>query len=87
VKYGWPGGPSSGRAALQLRWSNGSLDQELCVGRFSRANHVTGLERGEFDWVAVGRALLQESQCAIKVKDQRFDQLCDYEATTLEIYY
>jgi 2,4-dienoyl-CoA reductase-like NADH-dependent reductase (Old Yellow Enzyme family) len=45
------------------------------------------LERGEFDLVAVGRALLQDPQWALKVKEGRFDELRDYDAKALETYY
>jgi 2,4-dienoyl-CoA reductase-like NADH-dependent reductase (Old Yellow Enzyme family) len=48
---------------------------------------VERLARGEFDLVAVGRALLQDPQWVIKVKNQRFEQLQDYEAQALETYY
>ena len=39
------------------------------------------LERGDFDLVAVGRALLQDSQWAAKVKDGRTGELQKFEAS------
>jgi len=48
---------------------------------------VQRLDRGEFDLVAVGRALLQDPEWAVKVKHGRFDQLRDYRAEALQTYY
>jgi len=41
------------------------------------------MERGEFDMVAVGRAILQDPEWATKVKDGRMDELMDYDAAAL----
>ena len=41
------------------------------------------LEKGEFDLVAVGRALLQDPEWASKVKDGRLSELEDYDAKAL----
>ena len=41
------------------------------------------LERGEFDMVAVGRALLQDPQWAAKVLTGRFDELAAYDPAAL----
>ena len=41
------------------------------------------LERGEFDLVAVGRALLQDPNWATKVKNGEHDALMDYDAKSL----
>jgi len=45
------------------------------------------LDRGEFDLVAVGRALLQDPEWASKVKDGRYDDLMDYDAAALKTLY
>ena len=45
------------------------------------------LERGEFDLVAVGRALLQDPEWASKVKAGRFEDLKDYDASALKTLY
>lgn len=42
------------------------------------------LEAGEFDMVAVGRALLQDPQWAQKVLEGRFDELKPYDAASLK---
>ncbi|MEO1658387.1 MAG: NADH:flavin oxidoreductase [Pseudomonadota bacterium] len=42
------------------------------------------LDRGEFDLVAVGRALLQDANWAAKVRDGRLDELHDYNAESLK---
>jgi len=41
------------------------------------------LERGDFDLVAVGRALLQDPNWAVKVHQGRTDDLMNYEASAL----
>jgi len=41
------------------------------------------LSRGEFDLVAVGRALLQDPAWARKVHEGRLDELNDYDAASL----
>ena len=45
------------------------------------------LEKGEFDLVAVGRALLQDPHWAQKVKEGRMDELKDYEPSARSVYY
>ncbi len=41
------------------------------------------LDKGEFDMVAIGRALLQDPNWVTKVKDGRMDELMDYDAAAL----
>ena len=41
------------------------------------------LERGDFDLVAVGRALLQDAQWAVKVRDGRTAELMDFERSAM----
>lgn len=48
---------------------------------------IDRLRRGEFDLVAVGRALLQDPEWALKVQQRRFDELRDYDAAALLTYY
>ncbi|MAK60729.1 MAG: 12-oxophytodienoate reductase [Ponticaulis sp.] len=45
---------------------------------------VERLEKGEFDMIAVGRALLQDPEWAKKVKEGRLDELDDYSADSLK---
>lgn len=45
------------------------------------------LEKGEFDLVAVGRALLQDPEWATKVKEGRTDELRDYDGKALATLY
>ena len=45
------------------------------------------LDRGEFDLVAVGRALLQDPEWAVKVKSGRFSELRDYDGAAIKTYY
>ena len=48
---------------------------------------VERLEKGEFDMIAVGRALLQDPLWAQKVKEGRQDELADYDAKSLATLY
>ena len=48
---------------------------------------IERLDRGEFDLVAVGRAVLQDPQWVLKGKANRFDELRDYDAKALQSYY
>lgn len=51
------------------------------------ADVIERLEKGEFDMVAVGRALLQDPHWAEKIKDGRMDELADYDAKALATLY
>jgi 2,4-dienoyl-CoA reductase-like NADH-dependent reductase (Old Yellow Enzyme family) len=48
---------------------------------------IARLERGEFDLVAVGRALLQDPDWVQKVRAGRLDELRDYDAKSLQTYF
>ncbi|MGB0907492.1 MAG: NADH:flavin oxidoreductase [Maricaulaceae bacterium] len=48
---------------------------------------LTRMDKGEFDLVAVGRALLQDPEWATKIKDNRLDELQDYDGKALGTYY
>ncbi|MFK7914463.1 MAG: NADH:flavin oxidoreductase [Pseudomonadales bacterium] len=48
---------------------------------------VERLDKGEFDMIAVGRALLQDPEWAAKVKQGRHDELADYSAESLATLY
>ena len=45
------------------------------------------LERGDFDLVAVGRALLQDPLWARKIREGRSDELLNFESAALATYY
>ncbi len=45
------------------------------------------LDRGEFDMVAVGRALLQDPEWAVKVRDGRSDELKSFERSAMAVLY
>lgn len=45
---------------------------------------VERLDKGEFDMIAVGRALLQDPLWAQKIKDGRLDELADWNSKSLE---
>ncbi|MEQ1782880.1 MAG: 12-oxophytodienoate reductase, partial [Hyphomonadaceae bacterium] len=48
---------------------------------------IERLDRGEFDLVAVGRALLQDPEWALKVKTGRQNELRDYDGASIANYY
>ncbi len=48
---------------------------------------IDRLDRGEFDLVAVGRAILQDPEWVLKVKAGKFSELRDYDAAALQTYY
>lgn len=48
---------------------------------------LTRLEAGEFDLVAVGRALLKDPEWARKVKEGRDSELLPFDANSLGVYY
>ena len=48
---------------------------------------IERLDRGEFDMVGVGRALLQDPFWAKKVAEGNFDDLADYDAVALKTLY
>ena len=48
---------------------------------------IRRLERGDFDLVAVGRAVLQDPQWAVKVHEGRRDELMDFERSAMATLY
>jgi 2,4-dienoyl-CoA reductase-like NADH-dependent reductase (Old Yellow Enzyme family) len=51
------------------------------------ADVIERLDKGEFDLVAIGRALLQDPFWAQKIKDGRTSELADYDAKALATLY
>jgi 2,4-dienoyl-CoA reductase-like NADH-dependent reductase (Old Yellow Enzyme family) len=45
------------------------------------------LDRGEFDLVAIGRAVLQDPEWVLKIKGGRHHELRDYDAKSLQTYF
>ncbi len=45
------------------------------------------LDRGEFDLVAIGRAVLQDPEWVLKIKAGRHHELRDYDAKSLQTYF
>jgi 2,4-dienoyl-CoA reductase-like NADH-dependent reductase (Old Yellow Enzyme family) len=76
---------SVGSVGLSSEFTGAFRGEGSAAGKFDEA--IQRLERGEFDLIAVGRALLQDPEWAVKVKHDRFDELRDYEAKALETYY
>jgi 2,4-dienoyl-CoA reductase-like NADH-dependent reductase (Old Yellow Enzyme family) len=76
---------SVGSIGLSSEFTGAFQGQGSAAGKFDEA--VERLDRGEFDLVAVGRALLQDPEWVLKVKQGRFDQLRDYDAVSLDTYY
>jgi 2,4-dienoyl-CoA reductase-like NADH-dependent reductase (Old Yellow Enzyme family) len=76
---------SVGSVGLTSEFTGAFRGEGSAIGKLDEV--VQRLDRGEFDLVAVGRALLQDPEWAIKIKDNRLDQLRDYDAKALETYY
>lgn len=70
---------------------SGDFIKTFSSGSASAANHLDDLnerlDRGEFDLVAVGRALLQDPEWASKIKDGRVDELSNYDAKSVQTLY
>ena len=45
------------------------------------------MERDEFDLVAVGRALLQDPDWVVKIRDGRTADLANYDSSALGVLY
>jgi 2,4-dienoyl-CoA reductase-like NADH-dependent reductase (Old Yellow Enzyme family) len=48
---------------------------------------VARVEKGEYDLVAVGRALMQDPEWVKKVQDGRYDETADYDGAAKDVYY
>ncbi len=48
---------------------------------------IRRFERGDFDLVAVGRPLLQDPEWVKKVHEKRIDQIADFDAASLKVYF
>ncbi|MFN3312142.1 MAG: NADH:flavin oxidoreductase [Hyphomonas sp.] len=57
------------------------------AGQRSMDDLEARLDRGEFDLVGVGRALLQDPEWALKVKEGRVAEIADYDAKALATLY
>ncbi len=76
---------SVGSVGLTSEFTGAFRGEGSKAGNFDDA--IERLDRGEFDLVAVGRALLQDPEWVEKVKARKFDQLKDYDAAALKTYY
>jgi 2,4-dienoyl-CoA reductase-like NADH-dependent reductase (Old Yellow Enzyme family) len=76
---------SVGSVGLTSEFTGAFRGEGSAAGKLDEA--IERLDRGEFDLIAVGRALLQDPEWAVKVKHNRFDELRDYDATALQTYY
>ncbi|OBZ13546.1 NADH:flavin oxidoreductase [Bacillus sp. FJAT-26390] len=66
----------------EFRSSSGDAAQPA-----SLAGIIERLENEEFDLVAVGRALLADPEWAVKIRDDRTNELRDYDTTALKSLY
>jgi 2,4-dienoyl-CoA reductase-like NADH-dependent reductase (Old Yellow Enzyme family) len=76
---------SVGSVGLSSEFTGAFRGESSAAGKLDEV--VERLQRGEFDLVAVGRALLQDPEWAVKVQHGRFDELRDYDARALQNYY
>ncbi|CAN5391289.1 NADH:flavin oxidoreductase [soil metagenome] len=70
---------------------SGEFMEGMATNAASRPASLEGLiaqlERGDFDLVAVGRALLNDPDWANKIRDGRLDELRDYSADAMGVLY
>lgn len=76
---------SVGSVGLSSEFTGAFRGEGSAAGKLDEA--IERLDRGEFDLIAVGRALLQDPEWVIKVAHHRFDELRDYDAKALQTYY
>jgi 2,4-dienoyl-CoA reductase-like NADH-dependent reductase (Old Yellow Enzyme family) len=76
---------SVGSVGLTSEFTGAFRGEGSAAGKLDEA--VERLERGEFDLVAVGRALLQDPEWALKVRQNRLGELRDYDASALQTYF
>jgi 2,4-dienoyl-CoA reductase-like NADH-dependent reductase (Old Yellow Enzyme family) len=76
---------SVGSVGLTSEFTGAFRGEGSAAGKLDDA--IERLDRGEFDLIAVGRALLQDPEWVVKVKQNRFDELRDYDAKALQTYY
>jgi 2,4-dienoyl-CoA reductase-like NADH-dependent reductase (Old Yellow Enzyme family) len=76
---------SVGSVGLSSEFTAAFRGEGSAIGKLDEI--IERVDRGEFDLVAVGRALLQDPEWVLKVKQNRFDELRDYDARALQTYY
>ena len=76
---------SVGSVGLTTEFTGAFRGEGSKAGNFDNA--IERLDRGEYDLVAVGRAILQDPEWVKKVKARRFDELLDYDAGALKSYF
>ena len=76
---------SVGSVGLSSEFVGAFVGQGSAVSKLDDV--IERVDRGEFDLVAVGRALLQDPEWALKVQENRLDELRDYDAAALRTYY
>jgi 2,4-dienoyl-CoA reductase-like NADH-dependent reductase (Old Yellow Enzyme family) len=76
---------SVGSVGLTTEFTGAFRGEGSKAGNFDNA--IERLDRGEYDLVAVGRAVLQDPEWAKKVKAGDFHELMDYDAGALKNYF
>jgi 2,4-dienoyl-CoA reductase-like NADH-dependent reductase (Old Yellow Enzyme family) len=76
---------SVGSVGLSSEFSGAFRGEGSRVGKLDET--IARLELGEFDLVAVGRALLQDPEWVLKIKAGRHAELRDYDAKSLQTYF
>ena len=76
---------SVGSVGLTSEFMGAFRGEGSSVGKLDET--IARLERGEFDLVAVGRALLQDPEWTLKVRGGRHSELRDYDAKALQSYF
>lgn len=75
-----------GSVGLQGDFVNALVKGEESAPR-SLDDIMERMEKGEFDLLAVGRALLQDPEWATKIKHGRADELMDFKREAMDVFY
>jgi 2,4-dienoyl-CoA reductase-like NADH-dependent reductase (Old Yellow Enzyme family) len=76
---------SVGSVGLTSEFTGSFRGEGSKAGNFD--DTIERLDRGEFDMVAVGRAILQDPEWVVKVKARKFDELRDYDGEAQKSYW
>jgi 2,4-dienoyl-CoA reductase-like NADH-dependent reductase (Old Yellow Enzyme family) len=76
---------SVGSVGLTSEFTGAFRGEGSSIGKLDET--IARLDRGEFDLVAVGRALLQDPEWVLKIKPDRHGELRDYDAKALQTYF
>lgn len=80
---------SVGSVGLNVDFLEGTLSATPMdsIGQRGIDELLARMEKGEFDLIGVGRALLQDPEWVVKVEQGRFDELADFDRASIGKLY